>query len=312
MRRFKLFAALAVSAFFILIPVTALRAAKVEKVVAVVNERIITLSELQQEIGDLTVKPENPVDPQDALQAMVDRILIEQQAAARRISVSDEEVKMIAESQREAMGLDKESLAKELENQNISEKLFYRQWKHQILSGRLIESITQGSVAVTDKEVEEYYRRYYGAEKAETEIPAKQTKIAHILILKETENALATADEILEEVKSGKSFAWLAGRYSMDKTTAPKGGVLGYFVKGDLVPEIERAVEQTEVNGIAGPVETSQGYHILKVLDRIEETSSVVRYKENIRQQIYREKVEEFISNWLQEIKEKSYIETKL
>ncbi len=312
MRIFRLFAIVTFSAVFTLISVGISQAATVEKVVAVVNDRIITLSELEQEIEDITVNPENPVDPQQALQAMIDRILIEQQATARRISVSDEEVRAIVENQREVMGLGGESLAKELEKQNVSEKLFYRQWKHQILSRRLINSITQGSIAVTDKEVEEYHRKYYGGEKIEEKTPEKQTKIAHILILKETDNALEKANKILEDVKSGKSFAWLASQYSMDKTTASKGGVLGYFVKGDLVSEIEQAVEQTEIDGIAGPVQTSQGYHIVKVLDRIEEESSAIRYRENIRQQIYNEKVEKFISKWLEEIKQKTYIETKI
>ena len=99
----------------------------------------------------------------------------------------------------------------------------------------------------------------------------------------------------------------------MDESSAQNGGLLGYFVKGDLVAEIEDAVEQTEVNGIAGPVKSSRGYHIVKVLDRIEAgEASVSRYKDRIKHQIYMEKVERFISSWLEDIKKKSYIEIKI
>ena len=295
---------------FTLAAVHITQAAVVEKVVAVVNNRIITLSELNQEIKDVTINPEAEISSSEVLDAMIDRILLDQQAAAKKISVSDEEVKAIVKSQQEAMNLDEEAIAEELKKQNMSEELFYRQWKYQILSRRLLDHVTQGSIAVTDEEIEEYHKKHYGEEESGY---GKQTKIAHILIDQETENALAKAEEILELAKSGEPFGQLARKYSMDESSAQNGGLLGYFVKGDLVAEIENAVEQTEVNGIAGPVKSSRGYHIVKVLERIEAgEASVSRYKDRIKHQIYMEKVEQFISSWLEDIKKKSYIEIKI
>ncbi len=285
-------------------------AAVVEKVVAVVNSRIVTLSELHEELKEVKTVPDAEVDVREVLDAMVDRILLDQQAAARKISVSDEEVKAIVKSQQEAMNLDEKAIAEELKKQNITKKLFYRQWKYQILSRRLLELVTQGSIAVTDKEIEEYHRKHYGEEEV---VYGRQTKIAHILINQDTENASSRAQEVLELAKSGEPFAQLARKYSMDESSAQRGGVLGYFVRGDLVAEIENAVEQTEVNGIAGPVSTSQGYHIIKVLDRTEgEESSVSRYKDRIKHEIYMDKVEQYITSWLEDIKKNSYIEIKI
>ncbi|MCY3625983.1 MAG: peptidylprolyl isomerase [Candidatus Dadabacteria bacterium] len=286
------------------------QAAVVEKVVAVVNDRIVTLSELNKEIREITTVPGAQADVQEVLDAMVDRILLDQQAAVRKISVSDEEVKAIVKSQRQALNLDEKAIAQELKKQNMTEKLFYRQWKYQILSRRLLDSVTQGSIAVTDKEIEEHRKEHYGEEET---IYGMQTKIAHILINQEAENADSRAQEVLELAKSGESFAQLAREYSMDESSAQRGGVLGYFVKGDLVAEIENAVEKTEVNGIAGPVRTSQGYHIIKVLERTAgEESSISRYKDRIKHQIYMEKVEQYITSWLEDIKKNSYIEIKI
>ena len=301
---------LAFFAVFTLVPVHTAQAAIVEKVVAVVNSRIITLSELQREIKDVATNPEAEINAREVLDAMIDRILLDQQAAARKISVSDEEVKAIVKSQQQAMNLDEEAIAEELRKQNMTEDLFYRQWKYQILSRRLLDHVTQGSIAVTDEEIEEYHRKHYGEEDSSY---GKQTKIAHILIDKETENALSKAEEVLQLAKSGEPFAELARKYSMDKSSAKNGGVLGHFVKGDLVPEIESAVEQTEVNGIAGPVLSSRGYHIVKVLEIIEAgEASVSRYKDRIKHQIYMEKVERFIASWLEDVKKSSYIEIKI
>lgn len=299
---------LALFAVFTAIPA---QSAVVEKIVAVVNSRIITLSELNQEIKDVTISPEAEINAREVLDAMIDRILLDQQAAARKISVSDEEVKAIIKNQQEAMNLDEEAIAEELKKQNMSEELFHRQWKYQILSRRLLDHVTQGSIAVTDEEIEQYHREHYEEEGGSTY--GRQTKIAHILINKETEGALSKAEEVLELAKSGEPFAELARKYSMDESSAQNGGLLGYFVKGDLVPEIESAVEKTEVNGIAGPVESSRGYHIVKVLERTEAgEASVSRYKDRIKHQIYMEKVERFITSWLEDIKKSSYIEIKI
>lgn len=300
------FAAVALFAVLTAIPA---QAAVVEKVVAVVNDRIITLSEFNQELKEVVVNPDAEVNVHNVLDAMVDRILLDQQAAARKISVSDEEVKAIVKNQREALNLDESSIAEELKKQNMTEELFYRQWKYQILSRRLLELVTQGSIAVTDEEIEKYHREHY----EESSTYGRQTKIAHILINKEAEDALSKAEEILELAKSGEPFGELARKHSMDGSSAQSGGLLGYFVKGDLVPEIENAVEKTEVNGIAGPVLSSRGYHIVKVLERTEGgEASVSRYRDRIKHQIYMEKVERFITSWLENIKKNSYIEIKI
>lgn len=300
----------AFAALFAVFTAIQAQAAVVEKVVAVVNDRIITLSEFNQELKEVVVNPEAEVNVREVLDAMIDRILLDQQAAAKKISVSDEEVKAIVKTQREALNLDEAAIAGELKKQNMTEKLFYRQWKYQILSRRLLDSVTQGSIAVTDKEIEQYRREHY---EGEDSTYGRQTKIAHILINKETENALSKAEEVLELAKSGEPFGKLAREYSMDESSAQSGGLLGYFTKGDLVAEIESAVEITEVNGIAGPVESSRGYHIVKVLERTEKgESSASRYRDRIKHQIYMEKVERFITSWLEDIKKNSYIEIKI
>ena len=300
----------AVTALFAVLTAIPAQAAVVEKVVAVVNNRIITLSELNQELKKVVVNPEAQVNVREVLDAMIDRILLDQQAAARKVSVSDEEVRAIVRNQQEALNLDEKAIAEELKKQNMTEELFYRQWKYQILSRRLLDLVTQGSIAITDEEIEKYHREHY---EAEGSVYGRQTRIAHILISRETENALSRAEEILELAKSGEPFGELARKYSMDESSARSGGLLGYFVKGDLVPEIENAVEKTEVNGIAGPVESSRGYHIVKVLERTEEgESSVSRYRDRIKHQLYMEKVERFITSWLEDIKKNSYIEIKI
>jgi len=158
MRKPWWFAVVALFTVFTAIPA---QTAVVEKVVAVVNNRIITLSELNQELKEVVVNPEVEVNVREVLDAMIDRILLDQQAAARKISISDEEVRAIVKNQQEALNLDEEAIAEEIKKQNMTEDLFYRQWKYQILSRRLLDLVTQGSIAVTDEEIEKYHREHY-------------------------------------------------------------------------------------------------------------------------------------------------------
>ena len=97
----------------------------------------------------------------------------------------------------------------------------------------------------------------------------KVVKASHILINFDNnkDSAKAEANRILKEAKSGKSFAELATKYSKDPGSAVNGGDLGFFGKGQMVPEFETAAFGAKVGDVVGPVETSFGYHIIRVDD---------------------------------------------
>jgi len=121
--------------------------------------------------------------------------------------------------------------------------------------------------------------------------------------------------------KSGEDFGELAEQYSDDKLSADKGGDMGYFKKGDLIETLEAAVDLTPEGGVSGPVESPVGYHIIKVLERTEPyfdtgaDGEVVAIddatKEEIRQNLLREKAQSQLKVWLDSVKENAYIENK-
>ncbi len=98
-------------------------------------------------------------------------------------------------------------------------------------------------------------------------------KASHILIKinDNKDSALAVANNLLKQAKSGKDFAELARTNSQDPGSAMNGGDLGYFGKGQMVAPFEAAVFGAKVGDIVGPVETQFGYHIIKVVDKISE-----------------------------------------
>lgn len=96
----------------------------------------------------------------------------------------------------------------------------------------------------------------------------KVVKASHILISfgNNKDSAKAEAVKIMKEAKTG-NFAELAMEYSADKGSARNGGDLGYFGKGQMVPEFEKAAFAANIGDVVGPVETQYGYHIIKVED---------------------------------------------
>ncbi|MCO6465136.1 MAG: peptidylprolyl isomerase [Bradyrhizobiaceae bacterium] len=110
-----------------------------------------------------------------------------------------------------------------------------------------------------------YYRLDDKRESAEPTVRA-----SHILIPFESskDSALAKANEILAKARKGEDFAMLATLNSKDPGSAQQGGDLGYFSKGRMVPEFEKAAFGAEVGSVVGPVETQFGYHIIKVTDK--------------------------------------------
>lgn len=88
---------------------------------------------------------------------------------------------------------------------------------------------------------------------------------SHILITGTDTASAKEADRIYKELKSGANFEELARKYSKDPGSAPRGGELGWFSKGKMVPEFEKAAFAGKVGEILAPVKSQFGYHIIKV-----------------------------------------------
>jgi peptidyl-prolyl cis-trans isomerase D len=94
---------------------------------------------------------------------------------------------------------------------------------------------------------------------------------AHILLPlvgPDSEAVKTLAGEIAREARAGKDFGELARQYSKDGSNAQNGGDLGWFTKGRMVPDFEKAAFAARIGEVVGPVRTPFGLHIIKVLGR--------------------------------------------
>jgi peptidyl-prolyl cis-trans isomerase C len=114
-----------------------------------------------------------------------------------------------------------------------------------------------GKVKISPEEVREFYDK-----NPQDFIIGREVRARHILLETEEE-----AIEIYKRIKKGEDFPRLAREFSKDKSTAKKGGDLGYFRRGEMVPEFERVAFSLKKGEVSRPVRTRFGYHIIKVLD---------------------------------------------
>jgi peptidyl-prolyl cis-trans isomerase D len=109
----------------------------------------------------------------------------------------------------------------------------------------------------------------YEKQKSRLEVPEKR-HARHILITgKDDAAALALAQQVLAQAKSGKDFGALAKQYSQDPGSAQNGGDLGWAERSSFVKPFADALFAMKVGEIAGPVKTQFGYHIIR-LDEIQ------------------------------------------
>ena len=164
-----------------------------------------------------------------------------------------------------------------------------------------IEELVKKAVpeaAVTDQEVKDYYQ-----EKKEEFVEREKAQVSQILVRSEKE-----AREILAQLKDGKDFAGLARTKSVSPD-ASRGGDIGYFGRGEMLPEFEKAAFSLKKGQISKVIKSPFGYHILKLTDREdkrqktfaearEEIGAILRQK--------RQRIE--LDKWFKELKAKAKI----
>ncbi len=143
-----------------------------------------------------------------------------------------------------------------------------------------VEAI-RSTIDLAPDEVENYYSTNIGLYTSPGQVQA-----SHILLRTEGKDETAVrqrAEEILGQAKAGSNFGELAVRYSEDETTAEAGGSLGYFGRGQMVREFEEAAFALAPEEISELVQTTFGFHIIKVSEKTEE---IVQPIDEVREQI--------------------------
>lgn len=177
-----------------------------------------------------------------------------------------------------------------------------------ILAQEFVSRYVLDKITVTDKQTSDYYTEH----KAEFEDP-EMIQARHILIKVPTEampDDWIAAESRIYEIKKlldkVDDFSTVAKSFSEDPGSKYKGGELGFFSRGQMVPEFEKAAFALQTGEVSEPVKTIFGYHIIKVEERKKvKTKALQEVKEKIKNKLTEEKQEEAINKLLLELENK-------
>ncbi len=250
-------------------------------VVARVEGEPITEKQVYMEIEAIASRAKDQLSPQQfaqrktllfnhGLKRCIDNTLLDQAAKQAGIEVSEEELKEKVQDIREANGIDTdEKFQQFLQAQELTEPEFVEIVREQMLRAQILESKTPETKEPTEQQIATFYE-----ENPKFFMEDEQVRASHILLQVKpdaSEEAKSEAKEQLQDIKSNivegeTTFAEAAKEHS-DCPSKSRGGDLGYFRKGQMVPEFEQVAFAMEPGSLSDVVETKFGYHLIKVVD---------------------------------------------
>ncbi len=183
---------------------------------------------------------------------LVQGALIDQYAKDNHVDISDADVSKKEDEIKSKYPPGQ--FAQILKAQNLSEDDVRRILKQQLV----VEKAVGANVKVTDAEVKGYLDKNHA-----TLDTAEQVRARHILVADE-----GKAKDVEAKLKGGAKFEDLAKQYSTDPSSKDKGGELGFFAKGQMVPAFQAAAYSQKIGAVGAPVKSPFGYHIIEVEEK--------------------------------------------
>lgn len=320
-----------------LLPFLAVAAVKgehlVDRVAAVVNDDIITLSELEKTGREYFARIKEKAPPgevdralekarEEVLSSLIDKLIVRQQAEKLSISVAEPEIDTAIDQVLSRNNATIEDFRKELSAMNISEQEYRDNLRDQILQSKLINYEVRSRIVIVEDNIKDYYQKEYTRQKGEGGYYILQIGFTwrNSVSLEKAgfdtkEEARAKAAEIRERVLGGESFTELAKAYS-NLPSAVDGGDIGLFQKDEMAPYMKDAILAMHPGEISPIVETGNAFQFFKLLSISEGELFVKAPYESVREEIrdilYRQEMEEQYKVWVKSLREEAYIKIML
>ena len=298
--------------------------AVVDRVVAVVNQEVITLSEVEKLIGPLRAQIETrdrlekhralQEASRKALDLIIEERLVDQEARRSGVKVSTKDVEETIEEVKKRNNATQEQLEAVLKREGMTFEAYKKDMERNLQRLKLVQSNVKLNLKVSEKELEEFYRANIGRYQSNLTY-----RPGHILFLipkdanpEGIREIRKKGERVLEKIRAGGDFGEMALLYSQDLSSKDRGD-LGYFKKGELLPAFEKEALRLRVGEVGGIVRTEHGFHIIKLLDRKGgEPKSFEEVKQQVEADHRAMAMEKAYREFISTLKAKAVIEIKL
>lgn len=293
----------------------------VERIVAIVNDEVITQTDMNRyadrlKSGGLT---DDLLIPDDAtkqalikdrpklLQKMIDEKLIDSEVKKQNLSVPIEKVEQQIRTVAKNNGVSRDELKAALAERGIA----FSEYQDFIKNGLERQGLVEKSITSRIKISEDDVMAQYAAEKGASSEQAYEYTLSHIYFATSkggAQAAQARANDTLAKLKGGASFEKLAGEVSEDPAFE-QGGVLGVFKTGELQKDLEATASKLQAGEFSGVQPTAGGFHIVKVVKKkIIADPRTEKDRERIRGQLYEKAFKRQLASWLEQLRQDAFI----
>ncbi len=298
----------------------------VDKIIAVINDEVITLYELNTAFEPYRMNIENTYKGNDKdrliiqakeefFQRLVDNMLIEQEARKTGVSatVKEEDVMGVLQDMLTKQNLTMPEFLKNLAREGGSIETVKKEIRSQMIRMRLLRREVKDKIIVTDEEIGEYYNQHRDEYEGRESVRMKQI---FLLLPEKADNQTKMkmkkeAGQLRERIIKGESFDGLAAKYSQGPAAAT-GGDVGFIEKGTIIPEVEKIAFRLPVDQVSEVIESGKGFHIVKVVDKKGAgLKPVAVVREEIKAKIEDEKLDIKFGEWMNSLRAKSHVDIK-
>ena len=265
--------------FLILFFTVSAHAKLVDKIVAIVDDQIITLSDtekfkrklqtgglLDEALLKLTDPETLKKDKNALLGQLINEKLLDSEVKRKNMEVTIERVEQEIRNVANMNGISRQQLQAALAKQGVTMSQYQDFMKTSLERQGLIEREVSSRIRISDEDISSYYLAKKGASGAQT----FEYDLSHILFLNKNggeDAAHSRAKAVEEKLKAGQSFDKLAEQFSEDSNFS-KGGTLGTFHAGEMNKDLAEAVKKAGPGEVTGILKSPQGYQIIKVNKR--------------------------------------------
>ncbi len=289
------------------------------RVVAIVNDEVVTLYELNTKIKEFTgISPSELKKKSEEtyletrrkiLDDLIDQKIALEKVKELEITVTSQEVDQAIERVKEDNQLTQEGLIAQLKGRGISYEAYRESIKGELERIRLINYEVKSKIILREEDIEKYYHQH------KDEFTSEGKVHLALIFLKQNDPAdknearaiYQKAQEILSMIKSGDDFSRLAKRFSKGPG-ASDGGDLGVFKMTELNPQMTEIIKDLSSGDVSAPIIRPDGITIIKVKEK---DAGGVKSFEQVRNAIetilYRQKLDKKYSVWIKELRKKAY-----
>jgi peptidyl-prolyl cis-trans isomerase SurA len=281
-----------------------------DKIVAIVNDDIVTLREVEKYVAVEKKSRYSSMNEylrnmalREKLDSFIENLLIKQQAHKLKVEVGDKEVEATVADIKKRNMITESELQEQLKIERIDYKDFLDGIRLNITRNRVLARAVSQDVTIDDASVREYYDSH-GEEFVEEEFA-----IQHIFVSIKRADGAERARAALAKLDEGKPFGEVAQEYSDE----PSKGDVSSVKKEELIPELKEALNLLIPGTYSHVVQTPYGNHILKLVEKKKgATLAFEDVKEKIKEAIFRKESEKRYKEYVGKLKAVSYVEVKI